>query len=612
MASTLDQATIPIYLDDDPDQFDEVDVERDPESIPSNELPNVDVTDTELAELVNWLTSEINSANSERQYIEDEWAEIQRLYEQTELSEKKDFPFEGAAMLVIPLIAIYTETIWAKLVSTIFAPSDPFTAKPTRSEFIDAYRAVTKFCTWSAKEELDLKTTGSAMIMELTKLGTCAAKVVYSRQNETRFVYDPANREYTKVVEMVKDQPEVIHIPLADLLFRLSKKRFSELPWKAHRIKYSLNDLEIKAADGTFDKDVVEDVKSFIGKKESNTERANNEAVNVNSLNNDELDVYEIWFSYALKGNKGTGKEAVKLVGFFHKDSGKFLRLQYNWYPLQLDPFEICPYIIREHLPYGIGVGRMAGVFQKEISTMHNQRLDNATVANANVLLSKDDISLPLNMTLRPGAHIPVDDPNAVKMLQLGQKYDSTIGDEQHSMSIVQQRIGIHEFMQQANTSTQAIINVQEGAKKSDMIVDNTRTFFANIMEKAMLLYQQYYPDGKPVVILGDTDGTYIEEIFRLPPKSIKQGIGIQVTATTSASSKELQRQSKLALFNVLGAYYDKINQYYMQINNPQMPEPIREVMFKTIDGLSRLVKSIVLNITSRIGSGICGLLICM
>lgn len=577
------------------------------EPVSERELPELEMPDDLRNEIALWIGDEINKAKSERQEVEEKWKLIQVLYEMTELTDK-DFPFEDSSHLVIPIIATFTETVWAKIVNTIFAPADPFAAKPLRAEFIEAAKALRKFLTWSSKEELDLESVCSSMFLELVKLGTCVAKVVYAVEEREMFVYDPKTREYTQTTVRLKDNPEIIHVPLADFYFRLGNKSQDDCTWKSHRFTLSWGEILRRRADGRFKAEYVDKflanwrenkVKDAKPKQPAGTpatrtpfEAARDDVSGEMPLSNDEFEFHEIWFEYIVHTKH---KLPIRLVAWYEPNSGALLNIKHNWYPLQDDPFEVCPYIPREHRIYGIGVGNMAMPFQNEITAMHNQRLDNATVANANVTFVKDDSTTPLNFRVKPGGTYAVDDPNSVKVMPMGQKYDSTINEEQHTLSMVQQRVGIQDYIQQqtGQTSTQAIINMQEATRKFDIVIRNIRRFMSRIMEKVMLLYQQHYPDGKTVLVLGP-DGDYIEQLWQMPQKSIKYGVAIQVTATTSTTSKELERQTKLSLFNMMTQYYGQLTQYVMQANNPQMPPVVQQTMLIIVEALGMLVNSIL------------------
>lgn len=586
-------ATIPLDATEDIEALTIQDPSVDLSYAPAD-LPDVDLSDEMREEIEVWLGEQLSDAKSRRQGVEDRWSEIQKLYEMTELEESKDFPFEGSAHLVIPIIATFTETIWAKIVNTIFASEDVFTARPRRKDFVDAARPFQRYINTCMHEEIHIQDVGGSLFLELTKLGTCVAKTIYTVEKRTVMQYNPATNDYEELVVTTKDQPEVIHVQLADFFFPLEARSLEEASWKAHRVRLNWGKIKAREEEGIF-KD-VDRIKEETKRAGTEYERARMENEDIEPAKTDEFEIFEVWFEYPIKKEDGD-EVPYKLVAFFNADAGVLLRIQHNWYPLQMDPFDACPYIPREHRILGLGPGDMCVPFQKEISTMHNQRLDAGTLANSDLILIRADSLLPLNFKARPGLTLPVDDVDRdIRIVPLGRQYNSTIQDEQHTLQLLQQRVGIHEYTQMPQGGTPATTTIaimQESTRRFDIVIRNVRSFLGKIVEKIILLKHQYYLPGQAYDYLGD-DGRFVEQILSLTARDLRAGIALAVTATTSTTSKELERQAKLSLFNLITQYYGQLTQYIVQSENPQVPPVISAALREIVDGLSRLVGEIL------------------
>lgn len=560
-----------------------------------HELPDVKLSDGMRKRIAKWLTEEINAAKKERATLEEEWREIEDLYEKTTLDEKKNFPFEGAAHLMVSVIATYSEEIWARLHNTIFAPSDPFTAQPVGGEMLPYVDALKKFMTIVTKEELKLKQVSTSLFLELVQLGSMVAKAIYTVEEREIYTFDTASQEWLPLIETTKHQPEVIPVPLEDFLFRMSARTMEECEWKAHRVRLSWHELLHREKQGIF-----KDIKPLKGQgtKDSDADAARQEREGVSvSQSQQPYECYEVWFEFPIGSGDDDAEEEsddypVRLVAWIHPETEHILRIQHNWYPLQLDPFELCPFIPSKQRIFGLGVGKMGKAVQLEVSTMHNQRLDNATLANTVVLKTKVDSSVPMNGAFRPGMNLPVDEQDDIQPMNVGQRFDSTIGEENHTLSMLERRIGIQDFRRSDN-ATGSVMQQMQSASKSDIIIGEITEFFSRLMTKVLLLYQQYYPGGKPLVLLG-ADGSYVEQVFQLPPRTILQGLRIKVTATTTAESKEMARSSKLSIFNLLTQYYGQLTQYLIQSQSPQMPLVAQFALLAIVDALSAFVYEIL------------------
>src|SRR5690606_27371486 len=212
------------------------------------------------------------------------------------------------------------------------------------------------------------------------------------------------------VTDVVENRPRIVPIPLPDLFFPLETRDFATARWKAHRVRKTWNQLVVGAENGFFKKESVEAIRGWVSNHRTQHEQTVDALRNIDPLPTDEYEIYEVWFEYALKleseggGELNTGMEMpTRLVGWLHPDSFTFLRLQHNWYPLQLDPFEVEVCEPEEFRVYGTGIGEMALPIQKEVSIMHCQRLDGSTVANSVGAKVKSDVLQRYNVELFPG-----------------------------------------------------------------------------------------------------------------------------------------------------------------------------------------------------------------
>jgi hypothetical protein len=563
--------------------------------VPAYDLPDLDISEEKEKEIARWLEDQLTNALLARESLVDLWLEIQEWYEKTELEEKKDYPFEGAAHLMVALMPTFIEQIKAKIHNTIWAPSEPFTAKIRNKDFAELIKPVRSFMTWSAEEELDLQEVYDSLLLEYLKLGSGVTKTIYTVIDEPAFLWvegdTPNEGEWVEYTERTKDQPEVLHVPLDDILWPIEARSFETAEWKAHRVRLSWPEIQHRAARGDFVD--IERLEAWEEKQRTDYEEERQDQASVQPVEMTEYELWEVWFRHPLKEDG----LAVKQVWWFHLDSTLVFRKQYNWYPKQMDPFDILTYETREHRILGNGVGQMVLSVQKEVSTMHNQRLDSATVVNAPVFKRRADALGSEDIIFRPGGSIPVEEMDDIEPLFTGVRLDSTVEAEQHTLALLQQRIGMQDFTSQqalGNAQSTAVLAIMaESTRRFDGTIRKVRKHASSVMTKVLLLYQKYSPKGKAMMVLGE-DGELVEAFLAFPEKWITDGISISVTATTSTTSKELERQNKLSLFGLVTQYYGQLTQYVLQANNPQLPEPVRMVLLRIVDGLTTLVEDIL------------------
>jgi hypothetical protein len=76
----------------------------------------------------------------------------------------------------------------------------------------------------------------------------------------------------------------------------------------------------------------------------------------------------------------------------------------FNFYPKNEEPFEFGRLGYNEDGLIGYGFAEMGEMYQEEVSTTHNQRMDNRTLANTSVLLGGTNPRVDAGVSLFPMA----------------------------------------------------------------------------------------------------------------------------------------------------------------------------------------------------------------
>src|SRR5690554_824214 len=134
--------------------------------------------------LTMWLEDEIQKCLSERDSLVADWERWQEDYWATPREAVKNFPFERAANIVIPLTAIAVEAVYARLLNTIFSVKPFWSIRPRSLPWADAAPFVEKWLQTEVENvnSLDMYGVASHSLMEFTKLGTGVLKTGYERE----------------------------------------------------------------------------------------------------------------------------------------------------------------------------------------------------------------------------------------------------------------------------------------------------------------------------------------------------------------------------------------------------------------------------------------------
>lgn len=584
--------------------------------MPEQDYPDLRISDVLRGAIEKYLHQELTNAHSGREVVKQQWMDIQKLYEQLDVPEKRDTPFTGAANIMIPVIPTFVEQVHARLHGTIYAPEDVYSVMPTRDDLHRYARAARKWLTWAGRNELNEKRVDYSAFMELLKLGTMVQKVVYVREDELIYKHVPGTDNpprYDLVVERVHDHAEYVHVSIRDFFWQMHARNIDESEWRAHRIRLSWNKLKQRVAEGRYRENAVEKIRNWYVTHQDDVTREVSQEIGLEPSPMYEFELYEIYFRYPVSvdiadapADEGQNIQTplrdapIKLQAVFHLDTMTLINIKYNTFPLALDPFEVTQFVGRELQVLGIGIGQMGLPFQVEVTAMHNQRLDNATVVNSVAYKYKADSRVPSEILIRPGGGIPVDEMDDLEPFFIGQKGDSTLQEEEHTLQILQERVGVRDIaleqmaMSRAPATTTLAL-IQEKGRRLDDVLGNIRDFKKRMVMKAILLYKRYYPRPKLLDVFGPENGPLVVQMLdTLSEQQLWDNMGIEVAATTSATSRELEKRSKQEMFNVLLGYYDKYAQYVMGALNPEAPPELRAILIRMGEGLTTFVDELM------------------
>lgn len=581
-------------------------------ALPEQDYPDLRLTEITKDKIALYLESEIDNSMRARADAEAVWKQIELLYEQVDVPEKKDYPFEGAATFAVQLIATYTEQLHARIHGTIYEPKLPYSCEPTRQDLYKFAKSVAKWLAWSAEHELNEEEVDYGAFMELIKLGLMVEKVVYTREDRKIWSWNESLRKWEPRIERMKDNPEYIHVSIGDYFWQMHARTIQESEWEAHRLRMSWNEVKARANDGRFDKSAADYIRNWWESQRTDMEQVTDDQAGVEPNPMVEFEFFEVYFRYPIDISEeempidetqnvqtSVGSVPTALRVILHKDARKMMTIKYNTFPLGLTPFEVCPYVGRSQSVVSIGVGHMAMAPQIEITAMHQQRIDAGTVRNSSGYKYKADSRVPSSLPLRPGGGVPVDEMEDFEPFAIGIGGDSTIDAEQQALNILQERIGIRDLaldeaaMAKAPATTTMALLAEKG-RRLDNVLRNIRRFKKRLKLKAMLLYKAYYPKDKLLDVLGPEDGANVVQVLSLSEQTIWDSVGISITATTSATSREMSRQNDIQLMNALIGYQDKYAQYIAAAANPQVAPALRVMALKMANGLSVFMEELL------------------
>lgn len=541
--------------------------------------------------LRSYLDTELTSHYMERGAHIDDLLRWQKDYWAKPTTERATFPFSGAATVVIPLSAIAIEAVHARSMTTLFALPQLVTAKAISSTWEDAVGPIENFMNKELLVNMKIRQPIGDCLLEAEKFGTMIGKAGYEKLTKTAVrTLGDAEEEFEVTI---KDGATFDAVPDSRFLMPHSSKDPQLAPWCGEEHTASPYEVIMLEQGGLFRPETIistdfdndesklgQWVKNIavggIGGDGNKFDRGQQELENTQASWPNQLDWVELWLAWDVD-KSGSPKE---IVVHYHRESATFMSIRYNWHADLRRPYRTNVYFPVEHRWRGIGICKKNEQFQREITTQHRQRLDNATLANMRMLKISKLSGYGPKEPVFPGKMWFVDDMTHVESMQMGEIYPSAYNNEQATLIYSQQRTGVNEVtlgMPQVGTpgtATSDLARIQEGNKKFDFIYGNFKTFVNEIIIDVASNIQQFGP--RQIRYFNEAEGgKLVEQFFQMPNTLISNGLLIELTGAGQQQNKIIDRQNWIQVAALLQQYYTGLLQLAMTTGDPQMIQTI-------------------------------------
>jgi hypothetical protein len=288
------------------------------------------------------------------------------------------------------------------------------------------------------------------------------------------------------------------------------------------------------------------------------------------------IDFYEFWLSFDTD-DSGFDKE---IHVFYHHGARQLMGVRYNWNSDLSRPYRTAVYFPVEHRWTGVGICKQVEIFQREITTQHRQRLDNATLANMRMIKISKMSGYGPDEPVFPGKMWLLDDMTHVDTVQMGEIYPSSSNNEFQTLQYAQQRTGVNEVILgmpsggTPGTATDTLSKIQEGNKKFDYAFKNIKSFVTDLITDVAVCIQQYGPKNLEYFTEAE-NGQMVQQWLSLPPDNIRQGLTIDLASAGQQENKLIDRQNWTQIAGMITQYYTGMMQLAQLMGNPQLAQLI-------------------------------------
>lgn len=523
--------------------------------------PEIDMTEAQRERLGRYLDSELYNCFNERQPQMAKFARLWAKYRTKYPEFPKDFPMVNSSQLTVPTIKTAVNTLAARIYQTVMAAEPLASFRARDPEFTDVANGIEKFISTYGSEKLNLDEQLEDVVTEIVILGTAVVEV--SNRNEVRALakYDRVTKKYSLEDTVIFNGPGTTHFPIEDFWCRPAYQDIQKAPWCAKSMRLTWSQIKDMAYNGILDPDRIDRIWRYrVGidgamGEVSEVQITQEEIDKARPNERDEYQLFEIGVRWD-PANIGTEQE---LICYYHWPSRTVLRARYNTFLGGRRPWVIFRYTRLPHRLYGEGLAEALEHLQDEISTIHNQRIDNASIANLKIILVSRLIrGLSPGDRLWSGKIVKVTDQKDVGALSLGDPYRSTVQDEGISQNYVREVSGIGEVATgqaqpvSRTTATAQLSLLEELNRRFDKALKGIRRSIREMHVQLLDLFIQNGTGGAATEYLGSEEGPAVEEFLALPGDMVHRVLKVQTFATKATVNREVEFQSSIAVMNLI------------------------------------------------------------
>lgn len=565
-----------------------------------------------ISNLTEWLVYELRTARSDRAPLESDWIRYAEVYRAKPSDKQRDFPFRGAANFTVPVAATDIDTTIAGLVGTIFGAPNLWSCEGLRPDWLDFAARLEEYLEYAQETELGMYSVVVDWITELTKLGTGILKQRYVREQKRVYEWRETQTALTGgspqtlqqvIRRIVKDNPEVKRTPLANFYVPATANDIQEAPWCAERLSLTWGQLESRVRAGIYTNDFMAKIGAYFRAQQPSTpyqryETVQQELDNFLPSNREVFELFEFWTDYDIDG---TG-EPVSVVCTIHEPTMSYARADYNPFFHQEKPYSVARFLRQEGRFYGIGLCEILEQIQDVVSALECQRLDNGTIRNTAIFKTRKGSGIREDEPIWPGRIFTVENMTDLEPMQMGYEAQPTLEAEQFILNYGQRRSGVSAYTaggagQPAisySAATTTIAMLQQGRLRLDQALREIQSALSETGQRVVELLQQFNQGGKPYLVMGDKDGSVVEQVLTMPLDTIRLGVSVKVTATNSQLNRETKIRTDQIIYGLVLQFYQQLSQAMTVVVNPQVPFPLRQLMQQMIDGGTILMRRIL------------------
>lgn len=558
--------------------------------------------------VATYLEDEIESveANEDRSEFAEKWKTWRRHRMARPLNKTKNFPWDNASNLCTPMTMSNTNAMYSKILGMLNKRKPRIKCTTENAQFKPHAPVIAKMLNKLNDSPffINMPKKDQNIIYETVSMGTFPVEVPWKTitwATPTQSSAVEGSDGVGKSIRKVYDGPMPEGFQLEKFLMWNHFENVDDAPWVAFHYRYTYAQLKQLAAAGYFDQDRVDELLFKPTTEELDGEKALNDVIGLSTVFGEDLsayfDVYKVYVYADVDGKGGL----TDVIGWYAKESKKFLRLEYNLLPIR--PISVLKYLPIPGSLYGMGVGWMSEQTQEEVDSIHNMRINSIVLSSLQMFLTKKGVGIGNNEKMFPGKILNVDDPQKdVNVVGFPDVSNSTMGAEAAARQYLDRSIGASEpmfgmadsIMKSGDTASGAMFRAQTSSSLLEVIFESFLDGYRKIyLLELMQLVVNDAPARDMLLTLVDSEEekALLGQILDLEVSDIPMLFAFDIEITPVSQTEEAKRNGILMLTQLYSQMEQGLLQSYMLLSNPQTPPAVKEMETKVILGKVALME---------------------
>src|SRR5260370_636221 len=260
------------------------------------------------------------------------------------------------------------------------------------------------------------------------------------------------------------------------------------------------------------------------------------------------------------------GGKYYNLIGVIIPRINELVDLYFNPYPRNLEVFTEYKPFPKEDFFYGESMCELLAQCQEEGSTIHNDRRNNAFIANAPVFKRRSGSLLPNPSTnWYPGKVFDLEAMDDFELVQVGRNFENTLEEEAAVIQYAERLSVIGDVMQGMGSGQMGkkgmyntggtLAALSEGNQRQDTNIRDFRMVLGSIGRTCFAL-QSFYGKTDPSIATFPTEvQAQIRQALEMTTPAHLTNSTFKVNASSAGVNNEVSRANLLQMASILGQY---------------------------------------------------------